>query len=68
MVFHGFWLVPMVFQGGFMVFQGGFMVSHGFWLVPMVFQGVFFFFWLRHLAKHRHEDEDDNVCLHGDLL
>ena len=26
MVFHGFWLVSMVFQGGFMVF-------HGFWLV-----------------------------------
>ena len=25
MVFHGFWLVSMVFQGGFMVF-------HGFWL------------------------------------
>ena len=29
MVFHGFWLVSMVFQGGFMVF-------HGFWLVSMV--------------------------------
>ena len=46
MVFHGFWLVSMVFQGGFMVFhgfwlvstvfQGGFMVFHGFWLVSMV--------------------------------
>ena len=35
--FHGFWLVPMVFQGGFMVF-------HGFWLVPMVFQGDFMVF------------------------
>ena len=32
MVFHGFWLVSMVFQGGFMVF-------HDFWLVSMVFQG-----------------------------
>ena len=28
MVCHGFWLVSMVFQGGFMVF-------HGFWLVTM---------------------------------
>ena len=34
MVFHGFWLVSMVFQVGFMVF-------HGFWLVSMVFQGGF---------------------------
>ena len=34
MVFHGFWLVSMVFQVGFMVF-------HGFWLVSMVFQGIF---------------------------
>ena len=51
MVFHGFWLVSMVFQGGFKVvswflvgfdsFQGGFMVFHGFWLVSMVFQGSF---------------------------
>ena len=32
MVFHGFWLVSMVFQGSFMVF-------HGFWLVSMVFHG-----------------------------
>ena len=42
MVFHGFWLISMVFQGGFMVF-------HGFWLVSMVFQGgfmVFHGFWL----------------------
>ena len=42
MVVHGFWLVSMVFQGGFMVF-------HGFWLVSMVFQGdfmVFHVFWL----------------------
>ena len=31
MVFHGFWLVSMVFQVGFMVF-------HGFCLVLMVFQ------------------------------
>ena len=58
-IFHGFWLVSMVFQGGFMVFhgiwlvsmvfQGGFMVFHGFWLVSMVFQGgfmVFHGFWL----------------------
>ena len=30
MVFHGFWLVSMVFQGGF-------KVSHGFWLVSMFF-------------------------------
>ena len=40
--FHGFWLVSMVFQGGFMVF-------HGFWLVSMVFKGgfmVFHGFWL----------------------
>ena len=51
MVFHGFWLVSMVFQGGFMVFhglwlvsmvfQGIFMAFHGFWLVSMVFQGSF---------------------------
>ena len=51
MVFHGFWLVSMVFQGGFMVshgfwlvsmvFLGGFMVFHGFWLVSMVFRGGF---------------------------
>ena len=34
MVFQGFWLVYMVFQGSFMVF-------HGFWLVSMVFQGCF---------------------------
>ena len=60
MVFHGFWLVSMVFQVGFMVFhgfwlvsmvfQGGFMVFHGFWLVSMVFM-VFdwfpWFCWLR---------------------
>ena len=32
LVFHGFWLVSMGFQGGFMVF-------HGFWLVSMVFEG-----------------------------
>ena len=37
MVFLGFWLVSMVFQGGFMVF-------HGFWLVSMVFQGGFMVF------------------------
>ena len=29
--FHGFCLVSMVFQGGFMVF-------HGFWFVSMVFK------------------------------
>ena len=42
MVFHGFWLVYMVFQNGSMVF-------HTFWLVSMVFQGgcmVFHGFWL----------------------
>ena len=37
MVFHGFWLVSMVFQGCFMVF-------HGFCLVYMVFQGSFMVF------------------------
>ena len=37
MVFHGFWLVSMVFQVGFMVF-------HGFWLVSMGFQGGFMVF------------------------
>ena len=37
MVFHGFWLVSIVFQGGFMVY-------HGFWLVSMVFQGGFMVF------------------------
>ena len=37
MVFHGFGLVYMVFQGGLMVF-------HGFWLVSMVFQGGFMVF------------------------
>ena len=51
---HGFWLVPMVFQGSFMifhgfwlvsmVFQGSFIVFHGFWLVSMVFQGSFIVF------------------------
>ena len=48
MVFHGFWLVSIVFQGDFivfwlvlMVFQGGLMVYHGLWLVSMVFQGSF---------------------------
>ena len=43
MVFHGFWLVSMVFQGGFMVFHGFWLVSmvfHGFWLVSMAFQGL----------------------------
>ena len=34
MVYHGFWFVPMVFQGGLIVF-------HGFWLVSMVFQAGF---------------------------
>ena len=37
MVFHGFWSVSMVFQGGLMVF-------HGFCLVYMVFQGNFMVF------------------------
>ena len=32
MVYHGFWLVSMVFEGGFMVY-------HCFWLVSMAFQG-----------------------------
>ena len=39
MVFHGFWLVSMVFQGSFMVFHGFWLVSmvfHGFWLVSMI--------------------------------
>ena len=54
MGFHGFWLVSMVFQGGFMVshgfwlvsmvFQRGFMFVHSFWLVSMVFQGGFMVF------------------------
>ena len=54
MVFHGFWLVYMVFNvvswffHGFwlvsMVFEGGFMVSHGFWLISIVFQGGFMVF------------------------
>ena len=45
MVFHGFWLVSMVFKVvswfllGFHDFQGSFMVFHGFWLVSMVFEG-----------------------------
>ena len=34
MVFHGFGLVSMVFQGGF-------IVSHGFWLVSMFFSRWF---------------------------
>ena len=38
MVYHGFWLVSMVFQGGFMVYRG-------FWLVSMVFQGDFMVFY-----------------------
>ena len=37
MVFHGFWLGSMVFQGGFMVF-------HGFLLVSVIFQGGFMVF------------------------
>ena len=37
MVFRGFWLVSMVFLGGFMVF-------HAFWLLSMVFQGGFMVF------------------------
>ena len=54
MVFHVFWLVSKVFQGGFvvfhgfwlvsMVFQGGFMVSHGFWFFSMVFSRWFHVF------------------------
>ena len=54
MVFHGFWLVSMVFQIGFMVFHGfwsvsmifqvGFMVLHSFWLVSMGFRGGFMVF------------------------
>ena len=34
MVFHGFWLESMVFQGGFMVY-------HDFWLVSMFFSRWF---------------------------
>ena len=33
MVFHGFWLVSMVFQGGFMVFFMVFVGFHGFFKV-----------------------------------
>ena len=50
MVFHGFWLVSIVFQGSFMVlrdfwlvsmvFKVIFMVFYGFWMVPMVFKVV----------------------------
>ena len=54
MVFHGFCLVYMVFQGSLMVFGStvfkfGFLVFHRFWLVSTVFQGgfmVFHGFWL----------------------
>ena len=66
MAYHGFWLVSMVFQGGFMVyhgfwlvsmgFQGGFVVFHGVWLVSMVFQGgfmVFDGFWLVYMEHHK---------------
>ena len=51
MVFHGFWLVSMVFQGSFMGF-------HGFWLFSMVFMvpgwfvmvpGWFFMVFLRNV-------------------
>ena len=38
MVFHGFWLV-------FMVFEGSFMGFHSFWFVFMVFQGSFMVLW-----------------------
>ena len=37
MVFNGFWLVSMVFQGGFIVF-------HVYWLVSMIFKVVSWFF------------------------
>ena len=40
MIFHGFWLVFMVFQGSFVVFHG----FHGFCFVFMVFQGSFMVF------------------------
>ena len=43
-VFHGFWLVSMVFQGSFMVF-------HGFWLISMDFMvpGWFFMVFLQNV-------------------
>ena len=44
MVFHGFWLVSMVFHCSFMVF-------HGFWLVSMVFQGSFMVFMVFHGSR-----------------
>ena len=47
MVFHGFWLVSMVFKVVSWFFHGflvGFHGFHGFWLVSMVFQGVFMVF------------------------
>ena len=47
MVFRGFWLVSIVFQGGFKVFHGFWLVSmvfHGFWLVSMVFMVPCWFF------------------------
>ena len=37
MVFNGFWLVSMVFQGGFMVY-------HGFGWCPWFFKVVVWFF------------------------
>ena len=43
MVFHGFWLVSMVFQGSFVVF-------HGFWLVSMFFYGFGWFSWFFNVA------------------
>ena len=47
MVFHGFWLVYMVFNvvSWFLVgFHGFSRWSHGFWLVSIVFQGGFMVF------------------------
>ena len=37
MVFNGFGMVSMVFQGGFMIF-------HGVWLISMIFKVVSWFF------------------------
>merc|ERR1712004_959726 len=36
---NGFWLVSIVFQGGFMVFHGSWLVFQGSSLVFMVFHG-----------------------------
>ena len=81
MVFHDFWLVSMVFQGGFMVyhgswlvsmvFQGGFIIFHGFWLVSIVFQGGFMVFHgyrrgrVKNIPKIWEREENEKICSHN---